>query len=662
MANLGLQNNNPGNLRDPATGSFRTFSTVDEGNQALMNDIQIKQSGKSDVIKPGASLSQFASVWAPASDNNDPIAYANTLAQHTGTTVDTPFDQIPPQKLADAIKVAEGTSTPATSTKQSAPTDRNSIIKANVLKLQNANATLEDIEAYVKMASQESNTTTQPTVNAPQPNPSFTGLNINGMPNTGVEGSTQAIPNENTPSTVEALGNGGKGLISGTIESGNDIAAAIGGNTMMGPFNKLAESDQNYLTTIIGLRNKAAQAGNADEVSHFQNLIKNYKTTDNQSATDLFPALNKSTEQVLGDFASMGLETVGGLDAAAGGEQEGATLGNRLIEGAKTGGAYGSGFGAAGAMQNNEDAAGIAKSTAVGGLTGAATGSVLNGVLGKGPSEDIDKITENIAPKETAAEARLAMKEGRMTGATEPGIFTSGNPGEIEPAAKVQQAAQTINEQIPGAANMDRPTLFNALDDKIGTISQDLRPKMEAVEIPQESIDKLNNDWKELQTKQLYEADADQEANVAKIQKKFTTRIANMDTNNLADVWDERIDYDNSIPANVKKANINSPVSLQNQKTIWLQNRSLLNNIINDTSTGLGETSQKAFSNMTDMYTAQNGLLTNAKESIKAKPSKLIQWIKKNPIKATAIGIGAGAAVGSKIGTVGKAIQAVGGV
>ena len=118
MANLGLLNNNPGNLKNPKTGSFQVFNSPDEGQQALINDIKIKQSGQSSHIKPGASLEQFANVWAPSSDNNNPKNYANTLAKVLGINTAEAFDTVPPEKLAEAIKVAEGTSSMKSSTPQ----------------------------------------------------------------------------------------------------------------------------------------------------------------------------------------------------------------------------------------------------------------------------------------------------------------------------------------------------------------------------------------------------------------------------------------------------------------------------------------------------------------------------------------------------------------
>lgn len=111
MANLGLQNNNPGNLKDPSTGKFRVFSTPQEGNDALMQDLNIKKSGKSPHIQPGQTIQQFAEKWAPSSDNNVPANWANNVAKATGVTPDTPWDSVPLDKFAHGIQVAEGTST-----------------------------------------------------------------------------------------------------------------------------------------------------------------------------------------------------------------------------------------------------------------------------------------------------------------------------------------------------------------------------------------------------------------------------------------------------------------------------------------------------------------------------------------------------------------------
>lgn len=113
MANLGLQNNNAGNLRDPATGNFQVFKDPNEGYKALVNDLNIKKSGKSQHIQPGGSIMDLANVWAPASDNNKPADWANNVAKTVGVKPTDSWADIPTDKLAQGIQVAEGTSTPS---------------------------------------------------------------------------------------------------------------------------------------------------------------------------------------------------------------------------------------------------------------------------------------------------------------------------------------------------------------------------------------------------------------------------------------------------------------------------------------------------------------------------------------------------------------------
>lgn len=85
-----VRNQNPGNLKDPATGTFRSFSDPIEGKAALYNNLTSKMTGSSTTgIHGGSSLIEFAKNYAPASDKNDPIQYAANLANKLGVSPDT---------------------------------------------------------------------------------------------------------------------------------------------------------------------------------------------------------------------------------------------------------------------------------------------------------------------------------------------------------------------------------------------------------------------------------------------------------------------------------------------------------------------------------------------------------------------------------------------
>ncbi len=176
-------------------------------------------------------------------------------------------------------------------------------------------------------------------------------------------------------------------------------------------------------------------------------------------------------------------------------------------------------------------------------------------------------------------------------------------------------------ENIPNASEMSPSKLYTAIDNKITETATKLRPQMEATPIKPQTVEKINSDWESLKKSQIDNAPATEEANVAKRQAKFEATLKKSGSGNHADLWDTRINYDNSIAENVKKANINSPESLQLQKEEWLQNRKILSDAINDNVSGMGKVSQKAFSDMTNMYEARNGILSQTKATTTIQPS-----------------------------------------
>ena len=91
----------------------------------------------------------------------------------------------------------------------------------------------------------------------------------------------------------------------------------------------------------------------------------------------------------------------------------------------------------------------------------------------------------------------------------------------------------------------------------------------------------------------------------------------------LDDLWQMRIDYDNTIKSSVKKANDLSPEGLQLQREMWLENRRILNDVINDTASGLGDVSKQSFADMSDLYMANQNIASKAKIDVKGVPGVL---------------------------------------
>jgi len=111
---VSVRQNNPGNLVDPATGQIRTYKTPQEGEAALTNDLALKISGQSPIVKErfGPQVGTFmspallAETWAPSTaKGNTPEStqnYGKAIADSLGMSDVTA--QIPntPESLAKA--------------------------------------------------------------------------------------------------------------------------------------------------------------------------------------------------------------------------------------------------------------------------------------------------------------------------------------------------------------------------------------------------------------------------------------------------------------------------------------------------------------------------------------------------------------------------------
>lgn len=110
QGNLPQRNNNPGNLKD-TSGSFKVFSSPEQGFQALKNDLMAKMTGATSTgLTANSSLLDFSKVYAPSSDNNNPTQYAQNLAKQLGVSSDTKIGTLKNRvdDFANAIAQNEG--------------------------------------------------------------------------------------------------------------------------------------------------------------------------------------------------------------------------------------------------------------------------------------------------------------------------------------------------------------------------------------------------------------------------------------------------------------------------------------------------------------------------------------------------------------------------
>lgn len=268
--------------------------------------------------------------------------------------------------------------------------------------------------------------------------------------------------------------------------------------------------------------------------------------------------------------------------------------------------------------------------------------------------DEIGRISDMIAPKVNAAETKLALAEGRIAPGEDPTLLRDGTPDQVLPSTKQAQASFTIHQNILNADKMSTPELYTALGKNISQTAKALRPVMDSTPISEATVTKLVTDYSALKAKQLADPYTPTTANLEKLQANFEQNFLDKTSlDNMGNLWDTRIKYDNSVPSSVKNAHSNSSETLQAQKSIWLQNREILNSAINDSASGLGGTSEKAFSNMSDMYNAQRGIQSSYRVPKTGEPSIAKQFTKDHPVVtgvikagAKAVGLGAGVHLG----------------
>jgi len=110
---LGLRNNNPGNLTETVNGQTQLakYSTIEEGYSKMVSDLDAKKSGKSKTGLNGEStVLDLTKVYAPKDDNktallkgNDPEKYAQKIADTLGIDINTPLKYVSTKKLAKAM-------------------------------------------------------------------------------------------------------------------------------------------------------------------------------------------------------------------------------------------------------------------------------------------------------------------------------------------------------------------------------------------------------------------------------------------------------------------------------------------------------------------------------------------------------------------------------
>jgi len=93
---------NPGNLRSVNTGRFRSFSNLSDGYEALLFDIECKQTGRSSYCDSSTTIQDFIFVYAPPIENNS-HSYVKYVCETLDVSHNTVIGSLDRADIARAI-------------------------------------------------------------------------------------------------------------------------------------------------------------------------------------------------------------------------------------------------------------------------------------------------------------------------------------------------------------------------------------------------------------------------------------------------------------------------------------------------------------------------------------------------------------------------------
>lgn len=367
-----------------------------------------------------------------------------------------------------------------------------------------------------------------------------------GLPGASIPGSK--------PTSLGSFASGVANFFTGgTQAAGQDIASAIAAPTASKAANNIADSDIQYLNTLLKFKKDAEK--NGQDTSHWDNLIQNYKPQNvSEDASKIAPALDKSNGQVLGDFGQMGLELAGGASLPGKGMIAGQlarplTKAPTLVTAAK---------------------AGI---DAIGAGTAKAAEKNVAEVAVKTAKKATDFALELTAPKLSVAEKGAVVAGNRVTA-----------PGILKTAA----AVPTYHDQLVADSVKDLVTKGNVFNphnvlknvDAISSRVEDINSGVKALvadnKIPfnvNQLRSKLNEGASDL--KLVFASDATAERTYKAVVDTFLDTIGKKDT---AGLFQARQEFD-KIPA-IKKLLDSSALGENARKQIVLEVRRAANDYV----------------------------------------------------------------------------------
>jgi len=252
-------------------------------------------------------------------------------------------------------------------------------------------------------ASQQQNS---PTPQAPSVSDfSSVAQNLGGTPN----GVLQNKPQDNRSFGQKALDVAG--TLTGTKGAGEDIGGELASGYATKEYQDAVKSFSDVSDSLLKAIKTKQAAG--QDTTHLEQVLHQHLTQDAPDLYNFAPdALKKTNEQIVGDFGQLA------ANALLGAETKSLSVGGKIL--ANTG--IGAAMGAATGMSDNQDASGIAKQAAFGGLVGGGASALAEGIshfANKLPNRIVNQVLPQLKDPATVDYAVKNLKLGTVNGMVE---------------------------------------------------------------------------------------------------------------------------------------------------------------------------------------------------------------------------------------------------
>tara|TARA_R100001530_G_C4319635_1_gene155349 strand:+ start:1764 stop:3149 length:1386 start_codon:yes stop_codon:yes gene_type:complete len=241
----------------------------------------------------------------------------------------------------------------------------------------------------------------------------------------------------------------------------------------------------------------------------------------------------------------------------------------------------------------------------------------------------ISKIEELVAPKQTKKEIERALEQGRVIRGDRGKVGTvilGKKPDIVELEDKLKRAAITVQSRIKNADKLTDAELAVKAKAEISSLAQTMKPTLQKTKVTRANQDNVLDSWLDVKQRQVDAPEYEfQPKAFTKDQELFERQLLKIsDADNLDDIWKIRKDYDSQIKRAVKEADSKSPEATQFRREMWLDNRRILNGVIEDMTDLMEGSAKKSFDELEDLYRIRQNIISRADITKKGKPGLFV--------------------------------------